>query len=276
MRPSPRALASLACATAIAVLASAGSAAAQLHVTWLRGVSAPGTPARYDKVGVLKVGPARARNVLVLEPGTSAGSAYFVPLARWIVAREKGWQVWAVERRENLLEDQSMLTRAKAGKASVTELYDYYLGFLNDPQIKRHFHFIPNSRVAFAKQWGMRVAVGDLHRVIAAARRLGGKVVLGGHSLGGDVVTAYGTWNFGGRPGADQLAGLVYIDGGSFGAETAAAAHSALATLGASAGSPWLNSAASQRRLPGSSTRPVPPRHYWRRTPRRSASPRVC
>ena len=65
----------------------------------------------------------------------------------------------------------------------------------------------------------MQVAVGDLHRVIAAARKLGGKVVLGGHSLGGSVVTAYATWNFNGKPGADELAGLVYIDGASFGGD---------------------------------------------------------
>ena len=61
----------------------------------------------------------------------------------------------------------------------------------------------------------MNVAVQDLHVVIEAAKKLGGKVVLGGHSLGGSVVTAYATWDFNGRAGADDLAGLVYIDGGS-------------------------------------------------------------
>ena len=86
----------------------------------------------------------------------------------------------------------------------------------------------------------MAVAVGDLHRVIDRARSLGGRVVLGGHSLGGGVVTAYATWNFAGRPGADGLAGLVYIDGGSFGTpESAAAARQALAGLNAPATSPW-------------------------------------
>src|SRR5436305_14680002 len=84
----------------------------------------------------------------------------------------------------------------------------------------------------------MRVAVEDLKHVIAAARRLGGKVVLGGHSLGGSVVTAYATWNFNGRPGARQLAGLVYDDGGSGPPESAQTAQSALAALRAR--SPWL------------------------------------
>ena len=34
--------------------------------------SSPGTPAQYNKVGILKIGPRSARNVLVLNPGTSA------------------------------------------------------------------------------------------------------------------------------------------------------------------------------------------------------------
>jgi hypothetical protein len=222
--------------------AQTSSAAAHLGVTWMRGVASRGTPARYDRVGVIKIGSPRARNVLVLEPGTSAGGAYFVPLARWIVAKRPGWQVWSVERRENLLEDQSMLQRAKSGKANPAQLFNYYLGWLNNPGIKRHFHFVSNARVQFAKRWGLAVAVGDLHRVIGAARRLGGKVVLGGHSLGGGVVTAYATWNFAGRPGADQLAGLVYIDGGTFGrAEPATAAKATLAELNFRPTPPWLS-----------------------------------
>jgi pimeloyl-ACP methyl ester carboxylesterase len=220
-------------------LAFASGASAALHVEWMPGAPSPGTPARYDRVGVLKVGPAHAKNVLVLEPGTSAGSAYFVPLARWIVSKEKGWQVWAVERRENLLEDQSVLNLAKEHKATATEVYDYYLGYLVDSSITHHFVPVPNTSAEFAKQWGMKVAVGDLHRVIAAAHKLGGKVVLGGHSLGGDVVTAYATWDFGGQPGADGLSGLVYIDGGSFSSVSAAAAQSAVSKLNAPGASPW-------------------------------------
>ena len=56
----------------------------------------------------------------------------------------------------------------------------------------------------------MNVAVQDLHIVIGAAKKLGGKVVLGGHSLGGSVVTAYATWDFNGqrrcrRPGGPRV-----------------------------------------------------------------------
>jgi len=238
-------LAAVAMAFVLVPLASAaspaGASARPLGVTWMKGFAAPGTPARLDKVGVIKVGPSTAKNVLVLEPGTSAGSAYFVPLARWIVSKAPGWQVWSVERRENLLEDQSVLNLFKEGKATPTQLYDYYLGYLKDPSITRHIESLSVSTVEYAKQWGMNVAVQDLHRVITAAKKLGGKVVLGGHSLGGSVVTAYATWDFGGRAGADDLAGLVYIDGGS--APTPISASDAaveLAALDAPSATPWL------------------------------------
>jgi len=224
-----------------AASSSTGSPSMRLGVTWMNGYAAPGTPAKYDKVGVIKVGLTSAKNVLVLEPGTSAGSAYFVPLAEWIVSKSSGWQVWSVERRENLLEDQSELNLFKQGKANATQLFDYYLGYLKNPSIAHHFNLISNSSVAFASQWGMNVAVQDLHKVIQAARGLGGKVVLGGHSLGGSVVTAYATWDFNGHAGADDLAGLVYIDGGS--APSAVGAQQAtqeLQSFTAPNASPWL------------------------------------
>jgi pimeloyl-ACP methyl ester carboxylesterase len=226
-------------ALAVISLTAAAPASAKLGVTWMKGFAAPGTPAKYNKVGVIKVGATRARNVLVLEPGTSAGAAYFVPLAKWIVSRAPGWQVWSVERRENLLEDQSELNLAKQHKVSVTQMFDYYLGYLSDSSVTRHIHPVPDAAVPFARQWGLKVAVEDLHDVIGAARKLGGRVVLGGHSLGGSVVTAYATWNFAGKPGADELGGLVYDDGGSSTpAVSASAARSALATLSKS--TPWL------------------------------------
>src|SRR4051794_26286298 len=102
----------------IAAAPPAAAAQAPARFERLAGFASPGTPARYNKVGILKFGPRKARNVLVLNPGTSASAAYFQPLARSIVARTRGWQVWSVERRENLLEDQSELDRAKAGRAT--------------------------------------------------------------------------------------------------------------------------------------------------------------
>src|SRR5690242_10879181 len=87
----------------------------EVRFTRMQGYAAPGTPADLNKVGILQVGEPKARNVLVLNPGTSASAAYFAPIAKTIVERLPDWQVWAVERRENLLEDHSVLDQAKDG-----------------------------------------------------------------------------------------------------------------------------------------------------------------
>jgi pimeloyl-ACP methyl ester carboxylesterase len=206
----------------------------------LQGFAAPGTPAQFNKVGVIETGPSKAKNILILVSGTSASSAYFEPLAKDIVNGTRGWQVWSVERRENLLEDQSIFDLAKQGNASAQQVFDYYLGYLTNPSITTHFQFVPDSSVAFARQWGMQVAVEDLHAVVTAAKQRGGNIVLGGHSLGGSITTAYATWDFNGRVGARDLSGLVYDDGGSnpvpVSAEQATASLQALQTS-----SPWLS-----------------------------------
>ncbi len=251
---------------------SAHKAVAAPHVSqviWMKGFASPGTPAKYDKVGVIKVTPASgvAKNVIVFEPGTSAAAAYFVPLAEWIVQSVPGWQVWAIQRRESLLEDQSELRLAKEHKASAAQVFDYYLGFIGNSKVTHH---MPSSYLslapAYAKQWGLNVVVHDVRIVLKAAAKLGGKVVLGGHSLGGGVVTGYATWDFGGKPGADGLAGLVYDDGGSGPPESAANAQAALTGTPERARPEDHLAVADVRRHRRSVRRPV--QRHWR--PRRA------
>src|SRR5581483_2596255 len=119
----------------IAVAATIGIAApafADVEVAFERidGFVSPGTPPELNKVGILEIGPPGADNVLVLNPGTSASAAYFAPLAKTVVEKAHGWQVWAVERRENQLEDHSVLDQAKDGTVTGQELFDYYLGWI--------------------------------------------------------------------------------------------------------------------------------------------------
>ena len=147
--------------------------------------------------------------------------------------------MWSVERRENQLDDDSVLDKAKSGQATPQQLFDYYLGSLTNPSISPKLQAVADSSVPFARDWGMNVIVEDLKRVITAARTLGGKVVLGGHSLGGAVVDVYATWDFNGMAGAKDLSGLVFIDGGSnpmpVSPQQATASLQSLA-----AGTPWL------------------------------------
>lgn len=230
------------CVLALTLAAGATSAAAmRIHTVWMPGYAAPETPEKLDQVGVLKVGSPAAKNVLVIEPGTAAGGAYFVPLAKWIVEQAPGWQVWAVERRENRLENQSEVNKFKRGLVTPQQFFRYYLGYITEGGTEKHYNPLPEKTATRdgARQWGMNVAVQDLHVVIEAAKALGGKVVLGGHSLGGTVVTAYASWDFGGKPGADGLSGLVFDDGGSSPvAPSAKEAEEALEKL--SKKTPWL------------------------------------
>jgi pimeloyl-ACP methyl ester carboxylesterase len=183
-------------------------------------VEAGSGSAEYNRVRVIEHGPDDAENVLVLVPGTSAGAAYFTPVALDIVGALDGWQVWSVDRRENLLEDHSTLEDRVAGDATTQETFDYYLGWLGDDTIAEHFEPVGGlggdaASLDFAREWGMAVAIGDLHAVMDEAASLGGEVVLGGHSLGGSITVAYATWDFDGRAGAEELAGIALIDGGS-------------------------------------------------------------
>jgi hypothetical protein len=224
--------------TLIAAPAGAG-AKAPVRFDVIKGFKAHGTPANLNKVGILKIGDRKADNVLVLNPGTSAGGGYFGPLARTVVKDLPNWQVWSVERRENFIEDQSKLNALKRGKATPREFFDYYLGYLSDDSVTDHYEPVANDDVPFARNWGMNVEVQDVRRVVRRASRNGRNVVMGGHSLGGTITTAYATWDFKGKAGAAGLSGLILIDGASrTEAITPEEANDRLAAI--RDGSPWL------------------------------------
>ena len=85
----------------------------------------------------------------------------------------------------------------------------------------------------------MEVEIEDLHVVVNLALKQAKRVVVGGHSLGDSITTAYATWDFDGRAGGADLAGLVYIDGGS-GPNPISADSASAALLSLSTSSPWL------------------------------------
>ncbi len=160
------------------------------RVVTLKGYDAPGTPAKYDKVKVYEVGSAKAKRVLVLEPGTLGGaratSAGDHPRHRQAPARLAG-----VVGRAPAEPDRGPLgarqgasrTRPRARPSSTTT----WAGWPTR-SVKTHFPPPTDASLAFAKRWGMNVAMQDLRRVVAKARQGGKrKVVVGGHSLGGSM-----------------------------------------------------------------------------------------
>jgi pimeloyl-ACP methyl ester carboxylesterase len=175
-------------------------------------------PAQYDRGFVHQTGPADARRVLVLMPGTQGGAGDFELIARDLVERVPGIQVWSIDRRSQPLEDTTLFARLERGEASLQEMFDYYLGWIvNGGMPAEHFQFLDADSVPFARDWGMETTLEDARAVVRLAARKGRKVILGGHSLGASLAAAYAAWDFDGRPGYKDLAGLVLIDGGLLG-----------------------------------------------------------
>jgi hypothetical protein len=182
------------------------SAAAGPVVT-VPGAPGPG-PSRYDRVTYERFGPASAKRVLILVPGTQGGAGDFSLVGPEIARRVKGMQVWAYDRRSQAFEDHRGFAGGDPDRA-----FQYYLG-------GGGFAPVDGASVPFVREWGLRLALEDLRRVVRRARRGGREVILGGHSLGASMAVAYAAWDFRGRPGHRDLAGLVLIDGGLLGTFT--------------------------------------------------------
>jgi hypothetical protein len=195
-------MARLALTLALFFALAAPAAAIDRYVP-MRVPPGPG-PAKYDRVFVQQLGPRGANSVLVLVPGTNGGAGGIVPVARDIVRRVRGMQVWIVDRRQQAFEDTSVFASGDPQRAQ-----DYYLGF--------QYERVSGEDAPYVADWGLKLQLRDLRSVVRRARRGGREVFLGGHSAGASTAVAYAAWDFGGRAGYRDLDGLVLIDGGLLG-----------------------------------------------------------
>jgi pimeloyl-ACP methyl ester carboxylesterase len=204
------------------------------------------TAAPEQAVGVVKYGPPSATRVLVLVPGSGGSGGSFSEIGPALVAHVPNLQVWATDRRGDAFTD----LRGFASGNSTTP-YDYY--FSHKPLGGASFDANVASKHPEARGWGLSVALADLRKIVLEARAGGRrKVILGGHSIGAATALAYAAWDFGGRAGYRDLAGLVLIDGGelgTFGTPSLAQAKAGLAKLKTQAtpfndrlgiGAPWI------------------------------------
>ena len=182
-----------------------------VETIWLPTPAAPDTPSEYDRTGVRRshVPGVQARVIIIAMPGLFAGAASFDPWARQLVASEPGIEVWAIDRRANLLEDREGLRLALAAR---------------DPDIARAYYapgggFEPldPATVPFMAGWGLEVHLRDLQTVVLKARSEVDVVVLAGHSLGAGLVSVYAAAEIpsaqGGGIGEDHVDGLILLDG---------------------------------------------------------------
>jgi len=173
-----------------------------------------GTPTRYDDVQIRTFGSPAASHVLVLVPGTNGGAGDFDRVAPYLATHVPDLQVWSEMRREGALQDESVVQSTLAGTTTSRQMFDYYLGWISNPAVTSHYRPLQPADYRFVADWGMAVAMDDLHAVVLAARD-GGKrtVTLGGHSLGGTEAAVYPAWDFNGQAGYTTINGIVCIDG---------------------------------------------------------------
>ncbi|MFO0683630.1 MAG: hypothetical protein U0234_16345 [Sandaracinus sp.] len=160
--------------------------------------------------------------VVVAMPGFLGGAASFEGLARELVsssiASGAPVEVWAIDRRSNLLEDLRGSDAAEAlGNPDVAR--GYYFGH-ETVGGEAFAGFRTQASVGFMSEWGLAMLVSDVHALIghiAATDRIG-HVFLMGHSLGGTFAETYAAWRFDdGTTGARELAGVILVDGSQSG-----------------------------------------------------------
>jgi pimeloyl-ACP methyl ester carboxylesterase len=171
----------------------------------------PHTPSEFNKAIYLRyfASSTKTRAVLVLMPGFLGGAQNFDRLARTIVSSDPSLEVWAVDRRSNLLEDHSRLLEAYQ-KRDPMIAWQY---MIRDAGKAGGFQARTARETAFMGYWGLKVHLEDLRAVVLKAREAAPKVFLGGHSLGASLVGLYAGWDFSGTPGFKSLDGIAMIDG---------------------------------------------------------------
>lgn len=185
----------------------------------------PAHPADCDELRHLRIraddasdDPARADVVIVLLPGAVAGARSLQPLGRNTVrnlaAAGVRAEMWVLDRRANGVEDHSAIEVAMA-EGDYHLAFDYYYG--GKTVGGRVFGGFQRDRdLGFLSEFGSARTVLDAHEVLRRelpdADLRAQKVFLGGHSLGAIQAGTYAAWDFDGRPGHDQIAGLIALD----------------------------------------------------------------
>lgn len=184
----------------------------------LEGYPESHTPPQYNKSPFVRYYASAdpPETVLVLVPGLISGALTFDDYARKLVASTPNLEVWAQDRRSNLLEDRRGFEDAFA--ASDPQLaYDYYITNFNQ---EGGFQRPSPSDFDFVGYWGIDVHLRDLHAIIVHARShaQASTVVLGGHSLAGSIVGLYSAFDVDDdpeqvTPGYRFIDGLFLLDG---------------------------------------------------------------
>ncbi|MCX2983054.1 alpha/beta fold hydrolase [Halieaceae bacterium IMCC14734] len=172
--------------------------------------------------------------ILVLVPGFEGGAANFSKLAENLMLRAQAdtgqvFEVWAVDRRSNQLEDLAgfnIAEREQDASIGLNFLFGEELGMplegpLQDELGRRAIIYNSSDDLAFFAQWTELTHSQDIDAVVEAARdrAANNNVFLGGHSAGTGYAARYAATDLDLTPAAvvpgyAKLRGLVMFDGG--------------------------------------------------------------
>jgi len=192
------------------VSSRSAQAAVYTQTVTIPGYRDPHTPEAFNKVQYIryfrKGSSGKGAPVLILVSGYASGSGYFRMMARDLAARGN-LEVWAVNRRETLLEDRAALDHD-------IQVFMDHAGARPGLLVKMNNtrNYLKGGR-EHLRRWGFRTLLGDIHQVVRRARMQSGTVALGGWSDGAEFVMAYAHYRDGeGHAAAADLKGLVFFD----------------------------------------------------------------
>ncbi len=181
-----------------------------------------GAPAACNWIGYLRWrdrrGPRmapRADAIIVVMPGLGGGASLFEPFARNVIrtaaARHQHFEVWALDRRSNCLEDHTGMRAALRSHDYHTAL-GYYFG--GRAIAGHHFGgFLTSAQTPFLYWFGLAQTVRDEYDIIThevpSLKTRARKVFCGGHSLGGSITGAFASWQF---DDGDETSGTPDLD----------------------------------------------------------------
>jgi hypothetical protein len=187
--------------------------------------------------------PATTDAMMVMLPGIFEGANGFEYLARQLVYQakvkdHKNYEVWAVERRNNRLEDLTGMNyiedQLNEGDMDMQEAVDTFVGYYYKGEPihgKTGSGWLWNQDVPFLSEFGLKLDTEDVFKVIQtmvpdpAVRRE--KVFVGGHSMGGPMSAYFVGWDLDGNPATTDDAGYNNC-AGMFGFDTSLAPMSGM------------------------------------------------
>lgn len=182
------------------------------------------TPVEFNKVPVMRFRqdtgddpPRPVSTILIMLPGNVAGLNDFYFMAQdMITVAEGDLELWAVDRRTNLLEDQVGLDAAEAAKDPRIVIQYYFEGLEIDGHTYLDFLDPYSPETDFMSEWGVDTFMRDIraviHKIPEENRQT--NVIIGGHSRGVGYAQMYVAYEFEqGVIGADDVAGILLCDG---------------------------------------------------------------